>query len=374
MKSSKSVLALPSFRFRTPKSDRLLGLTDKDELKGFARTIAEIERLLLILVLVYLVAVEPQAESNIAIHMALFFLGAFILRLHYAHFYKAEQTVRLTLGTWVMIVFITWVTWYSGKIDSPLISLHLLPIIASALILGKAMTTIATVAVIVSYMAMAYATSKEGIASLSYWGVILTLIAPVVLVSYITTMLSADIRFALAKIKRVSETDELTGVYNMRAFTAILKRCVQQSIRHSHPLSIVMVDADNLKSVNDAYGHDAGDKLLKHLISKFIDELRQSDILARYGGDEFTVLLPETDLSGATEVAERMRKSVEDSRFRVRGNMDLTTTISHGIASHPEHGGNSDVIVEKADKALYRAKREGRNRIALYELEKDAGE
>ena len=69
-----------------------------------------------------------------------------------------------------------------------------------------------------------------------------------------------------------------------------------------------------------------------------------------------------------------MRKSVEDSRFRVRGNMDLTTTISLGIASYPEHGGNSDVIVEKADKALYRAKREGRNRIALYELEKDAGE
>ena len=102
-----------------------------------------------------------------------------------------------------------------------------------------------------------------------------------VLVAYITTMLSADIRCALAKIKRVSETDELTGVYNMRAFAAILKRNLQQSIRHTHPLSIVMVDADNLKSINDSFGHDAGDKLLKHLISKFADELRQSDVLAR---------------------------------------------------------------------------------------------
>ncbi len=306
--------------------------------------------------------------------MALFFLGAFILALHYAHFYKAEQSVRLALETWVMIVFITWVSWYSGKIDSPLINLYLLPIIASALIPEKTMTSIVTAAVIASYMAMAYYTSKEGIGSLSYWGVILALIAPVVLVAYITTMLSADIRFALAKIKRVAETDELTGIYNVRAFTAILRRTIQQSIRHSHPLSIIMVDADNLKSINDAFGHDAGDKLLKHLIEKFADELRLSDVLARYGGDEFTVLLPETDLSGAIDVAERMRSSFEESRFRVRGGMELTTSISLGIASFPEHGSNADVIVEKADKALYRAKREGRNRIAIYELEKDAGD
>jgi diguanylate cyclase (GGDEF)-like protein len=349
-----------------------IGLTDEDDLRGFARTIAEIEWLLLILVLVYLIAVKQQAESQIAIHMALFFLGAFILTLHYVHFYKAAQSVRLALETWVMIVFITWVTWYSGKVDSPLINLYLLPIIASALILSKTMTTIATATVIASYMAMAHGSSKEGMASLSYWGVTFAQIAPVVLVAYITTMLSADIRFALAKIKRVSETDELTGVYNMRAFTAILKRSLQQSIRHTHPLSIIMVDADNLKSINDSFGHDAGDKLLKHLISKFTDELRQSDVLARYGGDEFTILLPETGLSGATEVAERMRKSVELSRFDVRGNLDLTTTISIGIASFPEHGSNGDLIVEKADKALYRAKREGRNRIANYELEKDA--
>ena len=145
-----------------------IGLTDEDDLRGFARTIAEIEWLLLILVLAYLVAVKQQAESQIAIHMALFFLGAFILALHYAHFYKAARSLRLALETWVMIVFITWVTWYSGKVDSPLINLYLLPIIASALILSKTMTTIATATVIASYVAMAYGSPKEGMASLSY--------------------------------------------------------------------------------------------------------------------------------------------------------------------------------------------------------------
>jgi hypothetical protein len=102
--------------------------------------------------------------------VAPFFLGTFILALHYAHFYKAEQSVRLALETWVMIVLITWVSWCSGKVDSPLINLYLLPIIASALILGKTMTSIVTAAVIASYMATAYHTSSEGTASLSHWG------------------------------------------------------------------------------------------------------------------------------------------------------------------------------------------------------------
>lgn len=350
-----------------------VGLNDQDELRGFARTIAEIEWLLLVLVLVYLVAVNQEGESAIAIQLALFFLGAFILALHYAEFYKAERIVRLALETWVMIVFISWVTWYSGKVESPLINLYLLPIIASALILGKAMTAIAAAVVIGCYMVMAYDGTTDGMASASYWGKTFALIAPVVLVAYITTMLSADIRFAIAKIKQVSDTDELTGVYNMRAFSAILKRSFQQSIRHSHPLSIVMVDADNLKSINDTYGHKVGDKLLIHLIRKFSDELRQTDVLARYGGDEFTILLPETGPCGAMEVAERIRKSVEVSSFDVRDGLELSTTISIGIASYPEEGSNVEIIVEKADKALYRAKREGRNRVVAYEIERDAG-
>lgn len=265
-------------------STRSIGLEDEDELRGFSRTIAEIEWLLLILVLVFLVAVNKEGESGTALHMALFFFGAFILTLHYFQFYKAVRIARLALETWVMIIFITWVAWYTGKVESPLINLYLLPIIACALILGKTMTAIATFVVIACYVAMSYIGTSDVMACLSYWGRLLTLVAPVVLVAYITTMLSADIRLAVDKIKQVSDTDELTGVYNMRAFSAILKRSFQQSLRHTHPLSIVMIDADNLKFINDTHGHDAGDKLLQHLIRKFGEALRQSDVLARYGG------------------------------------------------------------------------------------------
>ncbi|UCD67755.1 MAG: GGDEF domain-containing protein [Betaproteobacteria bacterium] len=344
---------------------------DQEELKGFSRTIAEIEWLLLVLVMAYLVAVGPEGEDGTAIYMALFFMGAFILALHYVHFYKKETLTKLAIETWVMILFTTWVTWYSGQINSPLLNLYLLPIIASALILGKLMTSFETLIVIGCYLVMAHERGQNGIDSIAYWGKMLALIAPVVLVAYITTMLRADIRYAVARIRRISDTDELTGVYNMRAFSAILRRAFQQSVRHNHPLSVVMLDSDNLKVINDTHGHEAGNRLLQHVIRKVSEELRRSDTIARYGGDEFTILLPETNRGGALETAERIRKSIETSQFDARG-ARITTTVSLGLASYPEDGSNIDILVDKADRALYKAKQSGRNQTATYEIDDDS--
>ncbi len=343
-----------------------IGLSiEQDELKGFARTIAEIEWLLLILVLLYLVAGTPQDEERIAIHMALFFFGAFVLALHYVHFYRAESRAKLALETWVMIVFTTWVTWYSGRIGSPLLNLYLLPVIASSLILGKFMTAIEVAVIAVCYLALADASAGKHLLTVAYWSNMLALLAPVVLVAYITTMLSADIRFAVDKIRQVSDTDDLTGLYNMRAFSAILQRAFKQAVRHGHTLSIVMVDSDNLKHVNDTHGHDAGNRLLQHVVRCIREELRGSDVMARFGGDEFVLLLPETNRRGARELAERIRHSVETARFDVRGG-DMNSTVSVGIASYPEDGGNLEIILDKADKAMYRAKQRGRNRVEAY--------
>jgi diguanylate cyclase (GGDEF)-like protein len=352
------------------KANAFVTAPDQDELRGFGRTVAEIQWLLVVLVLVYLVAVDLDDESAFAIYTALGLLAAFILTLHYVHFYKKETLTKLAVETVVMFAFITWVTWYSGKIDSPLLNLYLLPIIASSLILGKLITSILTAGVILCYVAMANDSGLNNPDTLSYWVMLFALIAPIVLVAYITTMLSADIRYAMAKIKRISDTDELTGVYNMRSFSAILRRMFQQTVRHGHPMSIIMIDSDNLKAVNDTHGHNAGNKLLQHLIRKVGEELRRSDIVARYGGDEFIILLPETERQGAMETAERIRQSFETSQFNYRGN-SLSVTVSLGLASYPEDGRNVDLIVDKADKALYRAKRLGRNQTAVYEVKDD---
>ena len=343
-----------------------LGLTiEQDELKGFSRTIAEIEWLLLALVLVYLLAGEPSVEGGIALNMALFFFAAFILGLHYVQFYKEESRPKLLVETWVMIVFMTWVVLYTGKIHSPLLNLYLLPIIAGALIFGKLVTAIEVAAIIGCLMFFAYEPASKTLLSPRYWGEILAMSMPVILVAYITTMLTADIRYAVEKIKQVSDTDELTGLYNMRAFSAMLQRAFKQAVRYGHPLSVVMIDSDNLKQVNDAHGHEAGNRLLQHLVRCIREQLRGSDIMARFGGDEFILLLPETNNKGALEMSERIRKAVELSRFSVREG-DTNVTASLGVASYPEDGGNLDVILEKADKAMYRAKQKGRNRVVSY--------
>jgi len=343
-----------------------LGLTiEQDELKGFSRTIAEIEWLLLALVLVYLLAGEPPGEGSIALNMALFFFAAFILGLHYVQFYKEESRPKLLVETWVMIIFITWVVLYTGKIHSPLLNLYLLPIIASALIFGKLATAIEVAAIVGCFMFFAYDPGLKTLLSMRYWGEIMAMSSPMILVAYITTMLSADIRFAVDKIKQVSDTDELTGLYNMRAFSTMLQRAFKQAVRYGHPLSVVMIDSDNLKQVNDAHGHDAGNRLLQHLVRCIREQLRGSDVMARFGGDEFILLLPKTNNKGALEMSERIRKAVELSRFNVREG-DTNVTASLGVASYPEDGGNLDVILEKADKAMYRAKQKGRNRVVSY--------
>jgi len=337
---------------------------EQDELKGFSRTTAEIEWLLLVLVLIYLVAGGASEESRAAISMALFFFAAFILGLHYIRFYRQETRAKIALETWVMIVFITWVLWYAGGIQSPLLNLYLLPIIASALILGKVMTFFEMLAIALCFMAMHYDPKTRSLATVAYWGELLTLLAPVILVAYITTMLSADIRFAVEKIKRVSDTDDLTGLYNMRAFMVVLSRKFKQSLRYSHPLSVVMIDCDNLKQVNDTHGHESGNRLLQHVTRCIRSELRGSDVLARYGGDEFIALLPETGSHGAKDMGERIRRAIEMSRLDVHGT-DVLTTVSIGIGSYPDDAGSLEMIMEKADKAMYQAKQRGRNRVAL---------
>jgi diguanylate cyclase (GGDEF)-like protein len=125
-----------------------------------------------------------------------------------------------------------------------------------------------------------------------------------------------------------------------------------------------MMDSDNLKTVNDSYGHDAGNRLLKLTVTCVQQGLRETDIFARYGGDEFVVLLPQTRADGAFQVAERMRKAIASTPLDTHGK-DVATTVSIGIAAFPAHGAELAVIMNRADQALYRSKKSGRDRCIV---------
>jgi diguanylate cyclase (GGDEF)-like protein len=339
------------------------GLLD-EELRGFVRTVAEIEWLLLILVLLYQVVLGRDEEGSAAVLMALFFYAAFILSFHYAHFYRQLTRWHLAIETWVMIAFITWVLVYTGRLESPLANLYLLVIITSALTLGKLITLLEVGLIAACYVFLGFTNPAREMLSIAYASTLGTQLAPSLLVAYITTMLSADTRSALSRIKLLSETDEMTGIFNRRALLAILERMLNLSNRYGHPLSILTIDADSLKDINDSMGHEAGNRLLKLTVKAIQEQLRDTDVLARYGGDEFVVLLPETPCKDGLEVAERIRHAAETTI--TNRHQSLTTTVSIGVACFPDHGKELEALLEKSDQAMYLSKNKGKNRVTVY--------
>ncbi|RPJ06332.1 MAG: GGDEF domain-containing protein [Spirochaetaceae bacterium] len=164
-------------------------------------------------------------------------------------------------------------------------------------------------------------------------------------------------------------TDEVTGAYNRRYLDRALADCFISSQAAGKPFSLVMVDLDHFREINEAYNHEVGNKLLCHVVEAFKKHLRQGDILARYGGDEFTMLFPGTQLSEAHQVAEAIRAEIESRAMKVDKFLPaLSVTTSQGIAAFPENSLELEVLKNLADKALYRAKEEGRNRVALCPL------
>src|SRR6185503_8749643 len=269
---------------------------EQEELRGISRTVAEIHWLLLILVLLYLVfgGERGDPEADAAVAAGLFFYAALVMSFRYANFYKNETRWKIAIEALGMIAFITWVLWYTERLASPLTNLYLLPVITSALTLGK-LATLANVGLIgACYIFLGGGVEPVALASLRFIAGFAAQLAPVLLVAYITTMFSADIRYGLQQAKLLSETDDLTGLYNTRGFAIAANRLFSQALRYGRPAAVLMLDSDNLKAVNDAHGHDVGSSLLRQVANAVQAELRATDVPARYGGDEFIVLLPET--------------------------------------------------------------------------------
>ncbi len=173
----------------------------------------------------------------------------------------------------------------------------------------------------------------------------------------------------LERLKRQGLTDTLTAINNRRFFDQRLSEEMERVERSGEPLSAMLLDVDLFKSINDTYGHQVGDEVLREVAALIRTQLRGSDVLSRYGGEEFAALLAKTGSEEAEEVAERVRQSIEARQFEVAGHEAFSVTISIGVVTlrvEPKEGNESlptDLLIGYADKALYRAKETGRNRV-----------
>lgn len=166
------------------------------------------------------------------------------------------------------------------------------------------------------------------------------------------------------EIERLSFTDELTRLYNYRYLRQYLALEIRRALRYKKQLSLLFIDIDGFKGVNDTHGHLMGSEVLAEVASVLRASVRESDVVARYGGDEFVIVLPETSLRDAAGIAERVRQQVKAHNF-CGSRLMMELTVSIGVANFPEHSSTVDGLLKKADTAMYRAKRISKNAIEV---------
>ena len=221
------------------------------EMEGFSRSIAEIEWLLLILVMFYYISHESEFRYPFGVFLSFAAFSAFIFAFHYLNFFTIRSQWKIAVETWVMILFVSWVIISSGNINTPLYSLYFLIIIASALSLGKLITFLEFALITAVYVYISYPVYASNGLSINDFINFMTVFCPIILITYVTVMLAADVQHGKKVLKLLSETDEMTGFKNKRSFRASLNAEMNTAMRYSRRFSIMMIDTDNLKEIND---------------------------------------------------------------------------------------------------------------------------
>lgn len=328
---------------------------EQAQLRGFARSFAEVEWLLLILVVLYLFIANPALARSIGVLGVLLGFAAFVLVFRYGRPFAKHTHFKLAFEILVMLAFLTAVLVASGGVHSPLMNLFLLPVVTAALALGKRAAALVAALVVVCYPLIGMLTDGPDVLNAQFAIAAIGVLAPFVLVAFSTTLLVENINTAKNRIRALSERDELTSLYNMRAFARLAEQEHDAANRGGRNYSILMVDIEHLKVINDTYGHEAGSRAVTLVAEALLRLTRSSDVVARYGGDEFIVLLSGADKEVAEEVAQRVRNVVFSTTLEVDVKM-VRIKANVGAASYPESGNNLQAVMAAADRAMYKDK------------------
>ncbi len=262
----------------------------------------------------------------------------------------------------VSLVFATLIVLLTGGAPSPFFFAFALIVVGAALVVPPLVTATLAVLAAASYaVAIAVDLPPAGldVAGLAVVGVNLLALA---LLAYVATVVASEQRRTRQAAVRLSTTDALTGLANRAYLTAAVEREIDRGTRYGRGFCLLMADLDNLKAVNDSFGHSAGDRLLASVADVIRAGVRRIDTAARLGGDEFMVLLPETDPTGAFVAAEKIRQGVAALRTTER-HKPVDASVSIGLVAWPDDGTMLDQLMDAVDEAMYAAKQRGKNRI-----------
>jgi diguanylate cyclase (GGDEF)-like protein len=328
------------------------GMAERDEHASILRGLARADWLVLVVVALYALALRPAGTSR-ALYAAIACYGIFIVALRWRGFPVRATGARIALGAAAMVAFITVVAALTGGAGSPMANLYLLPIVVVAMTLGRPGTLVVFAAV-----AFAFLSLLAGDGPLPPAGELATRLfgqlGPWALVAYLTQALAGTILSARRRIEEMSERDGLTGMLNMRTFKGLLTREHGLRARDARGIyAILMVDMDDLKALNDEHGHQAGNRAITTVASAIQRAIRNTDLAARSGGDEFVVFLPDATAEVAEIVAQRIRNHVYRSLFPV-GERLQRMTASVGVSAYPRDGAHVDDVVAAAAERMKR--------------------
>ena len=311
----------------------------------------------LCLALAALVLVWSRALVNHT-GLTLSLLAAFsvaILAFRSQRLFRNSTRLRLLVESWTMMAFVTGVLCLTGRSVSPMLNLYLLPVILSALTLGRVVTLLQVGVIGVIHLILALTTPTVQVLSLAYASAAVGELSPILLVAYLTATLAADVSEAREHIETLAQTDPLTGLLNLRTFTAACQRVHAASEAAQSSYAMLMVDIDHLRQVNEAFGHAAGDSVLNLVARSLQRSIRATDFAARYAGDEFTVLLPGATREVADEVIARVRNNVYKTTLDLGSRM-IRCSVAIGVAVYPRDGREVRDLLGAAETNLYRDK------------------
>jgi diguanylate cyclase (GGDEF)-like protein len=283
--------------------------------------------------------------------------------------YTMLSVVQLDFDLMVLFLLV----FFSGGFRSPMRVLFIFYVVIATFLIHykKALrnTVTANVLVVVLFL------SEEGLViSFAKLATLIAFNIVLIFAFFISAYLSQNLRqneekiqHLLKRTRELSVTDGLTGLYNQTHFFLLLKLQFEKAKRYHSPFSLIIFDVDNFKNYNDINGHLKGSEALQHVAELMRGVFRSSDILAKYGGDEFVIILPNSDKVGSFLAADRMREVMEEETFDGGETQPMgKVTISLGISAYPEHGQTMEELLDRADKALYFAKETGRNKCVIY--------
>jgi len=343
-------------------------ITDRARYTGYDKIMGSISWLLIALVSLDIKLLPSDERSTFFLLALCGGLLIYNVFARYLVFSGRSSQFKTFVDLMVLLSFIVAVSWFTGKVTSPFISLIYLVLMTASLTQGRRITYLMATLAITSYVLLASEHLSLMMYKHNFVSHILELF-PFMLIAHLGAMLSGEAENAREEVERLSLTDEITGLHNMRNFFNLATFQEEQAKRYGRSFTICMVDADNLKQINDRCGHLAGTELIRHTGRAISRNIRKSDIAARYGGDEFIIMFTENSKEEAGVAVRRILADVEQSSFEYKGDI-LGVTLSAGVACYPADGDDLQTVIGRADEALFASKKKGKNQLTIYEKAK----